>query len=39
VLTEIENGHYSACLFSADADFVQQFENRVSRDGDTGSGS
>ena len=38
VLTEIEAGHYSACLFSADADFVQQFENRVSRDGDTGTG-
>jgi len=28
-LIEIDPGHYSACLFAGDADFVGQFENRA----------
>ncbi|MBN1628367.1 MAG: ABC transporter ATP-binding protein [Thermoleophilia bacterium] len=30
-LTEIDGGHYSACLFAGDIDFICQYENRVSR--------
>jgi oligopeptide transport system ATP-binding protein len=28
-LVEIDRGHYSACLFAGDADFIAQFENRA----------
>ncbi|OFW58127.1 MAG: dipeptide/oligopeptide/nickel ABC transporter ATP-binding protein [Actinobacteria bacterium RBG_16_64_13] len=38
-LVEIERGHFSACLFAGQVDFVCQFENRVRREGaTTGSG-
>lgn len=30
-LTEIEPGHYSACLFAYDREFIAQFENRVTQ--------
>jgi len=32
-LVEVERGHYSACLFAQDTDFIAQFENRVVRVG------
>jgi len=34
-LLDIERGHFSACLFAGDIDFVCQYENRVKRSADT----
>jgi oligopeptide transport system ATP-binding protein len=31
VLTDIDSGHCSACLFASDREFVGQYENRISR--------